>query len=80
MPEAGPNQPNAGTSSPDEEAVPKGRESDRTRLASGTHFPQHAPMPSSRVRSRMQLAPSFTAERICRSETALQTQTIIAVL
>jgi anti-sigma-K factor RskA len=80
MPERGLNQPRAGTSIPAEAAAPEVREWDRTFLASGRHFPQQAPTPSVRFRSRMQLAPSFTAERICRSETALQTQTIMAVL
>jgi hypothetical protein len=33
-------------------------------LASGTHLPQQVPTPKSRVISRMQHAPPFTAARI----------------
>jgi len=46
-------------------------------LASGRHLPQQVPKPSSRVRSRKLVAPSLTAARMCRSETALHTQMII---
>jgi hypothetical protein len=56
------------------------READNAALASGRHFPQHVPTPSSRVRSRKLLAPPLTAVRICRSETALQTHTIMAAI
>jgi hypothetical protein len=53
------------------------RQADNAALASGRHFPQQVPTPSSRVRSRKLLAPPLTAVRICRSETALQTHTIM---
>ena len=55
-------------------------EADRVARASGMHFPQQVPTPSSRVRSRTQVAPFFTADRICRSDTALQTQMIMWLL
>jgi hypothetical protein len=55
-------------------------DADRVALASGTHLPQQVPTPRSRVRSRMQVAPSLTAARICLSETALQMHTIMRVL
>jgi len=48
-------------------------------LASGTHFPQQEPTPKTRARSRMLVAPPFTAWRIWRSETALQMHTIIVL-
>jgi hypothetical protein len=53
------------------------REAHNAALASGRHLPQQVPTPSSRVRSRKLLAPPLTAWRICRSETALHTQTIM---
>jgi hypothetical protein len=53
-------------------------EAESVARASGRHFPQHVPKPSWRVRSRKLLAPPFTAERMCLSETALQTQMIMA--
>ena len=37
------------------------RHDDKAALASGTHLPQHVPTPSSRVRSRMQVAPFAAA-------------------
>jgi hypothetical protein len=55
-------------------------EADSVARASGTHFPQQVPTPNSRVRSRTQVAPFFTAERMCRSDTALQTQIIMGLL
>ena len=56
------------------------REAANADLASGKHLPQQVPIPKSRVRSRNELAPPLTALRMCRSETALHTQTIMAVL
>ena len=53
-------------------------EAERAALASGTHLPQQVPNPSCRERSRMLVAPQATAVRMCRSETALQTQMIMA--
>src|ERR1700723_1737067 len=52
-------------------------EAERAALASGTHLPQQVPNPSCRERSRMLVAPQATAVRMCRSETALQTQMIV---
>jgi hypothetical protein len=52
-------------------------EADNVALASGRHLPQQVPTPSSRVRSRKHVAPFFTADLMCRSETALQIQTIM---
>jgi hypothetical protein len=49
-------------------------------LASGTHLPQQVPTPSSRVRSRKFVAPPFTADLMCLSETALQIHTIMLAL
>jgi hypothetical protein len=49
-------------------------------LASGKHLPQQVPIPKSRVRSRNEFAPPFTAVRIWRSDTALHTQTIMVVI
>ena len=63
-----------------EEAFWESSEADNVALASGMHFPQQVPTPSSRVRSRTQVAPFFTANRICRSDTALQTQMIMVLL
>jgi hypothetical protein len=40
------------------------REAAMAALASGTHLPQQVPTPKSRVMSRMQHAPPFTAARI----------------
>jgi hypothetical protein len=54
------------------------RDADNAAFASGTHLPQQVPTPSSRAMSRMQVAPSATAERMCLSETALHTHTIMA--
>jgi hypothetical protein len=56
------------------------RDSDRVALASGTHLPQQLPTPSSRLRSRKLHAPPLTADRMCRSDTALQMQMIMALL
>jgi hypothetical protein len=55
-------------------------EADRAAFASGTHFPQQVPTPSSRLMSRNEVAPSLTAARMCRSDTALHTQTIMRVI
>jgi hypothetical protein len=55
-------------------------DADRAAFASGTHLPQQVPTPSSRLMSRSEVAPSLTAARICRSDTALHTQTIIGLL
>ena len=55
-------------------------EADKVALASGTHLPQQVPTPSSRVRSRKLLAPPFTADLMCLSETALHTHMIMSVL
>jgi len=55
-------------------------DSDRVAFAAGTHLPQQVPTPSSRLMSRSELAPSLTAARICRSDTALHTQTIMGLL
>jgi len=56
------------------------RDADNAALASGRHLPQQVPTPSSRVRSRRLAAPPLTATRICRSDTALHTQTIMAAI
>jgi hypothetical protein len=56
------------------------RDADNAALASGRHFPQQVPTPRSRVRSRRLFAPPLTALRICRSDTALHTQTIMAAI
>ena len=56
------------------------READKVALASGRHLPQQVPTPSSRVRSRKFVAPPFTADLMCLSETALQTQMIMTLL
>jgi hypothetical protein len=56
------------------------KEAVKVALASGRHFPQQVPNPSSRVRSRKLQAPPFTADLMCRSETALQTQIIMGLL
>ena len=56
------------------------REAANADLASGRHLPQQVPTPKSRVRSRNEVAPSLTAVRICRSETALHTQTIMGTI
>jgi hypothetical protein len=53
------------------------KQADSAALASGRHLPQQVPTPRSRVRSRRLLAPPLTALRICLSDTALQTQTIM---
>jgi hypothetical protein len=53
-------------------------EADNAAFASGTHFPQQVPTPKSRVRSRKLAAPFFTAVLMCLSDTALQTQMIMA--
>lgn len=53
------------------------KDADKAALASGTHLPQQVPTPSSRVISRMHVAPSLTAARMCLSDTALHTQTIM---
>ena len=55
-------------------------DSDRVAFAAGTHLPQQVPTPSSRLMSRIDVAPSLTAARICRSDTALHTQTIMGVI
>ena len=55
-------------------------EADKAAFASGTHLPQQVPTPRFRVRSRMLAAPFFTADRMCLSDTALQTQMIMGVL
>jgi hypothetical protein len=55
-------------------------DSDRVAFAAGTHLPQQVPTPSSRLMSRSEVAPSLTAARICRSDTALHTQTIIGAI
>jgi hypothetical protein len=62
------------------DSLRESREADKVALASGTHLPQQVPTPSSRVRSRKFLAPSFTADLMCLSETALQTHMIMPVL
>ena len=59
------------------DSVREPSEADKVALASGTHLPQQVPTPSSRVRSRKFMAPSFTADLMCLSETALQTQMIM---
>ena len=56
------------------------REEANADLASGRHLPQQVPTPRSRVRSRNELAPDLTAERIARSETALHTHIIMPAL
>jgi hypothetical protein len=53
------------------------RHAERAAFASGRHFPQEVPTRSSRVRSRMHEAPPLTAARMCLSDTALQTHTIM---
>ena len=53
------------------------RQSASATRASGTHLPQQVPSPVWRLSSLTQLTPPLTAERMCRSETALQTQTIM---
>jgi hypothetical protein len=53
------------------------KQADSAALASGRHLPQQVPTPRSRVRSRRLFAPPLTALRICLSDTALQTQTIM---
>jgi hypothetical protein len=63
-----------------EDSVREPSEADNVALASGTHLPQQVPTPSSRVRSRKFVAPSFTADLMCLSETALQMQMIMVVL
>jgi hypothetical protein len=55
-------------------------DADRAAFASGTHFPQQVPTPSSRLMSRSEVAPSLTAARMCRSDTALHTQTIMGAI
>ena len=45
--------------------------------ASGTHLPQQVPSPVSRLSSETEETPPLTAERMWRSETALQTHTIM---
>jgi hypothetical protein len=67
----------AGENSPDREDSHAFREEARADLASGRHLPQQVPTPNSRVKSRKQVAPPLTAVLICRSETALHTQTIM---
>ena len=45
--------------------------------ASGTHLPQQVPSPVLRLSSVTEETPPLTAERMWRSETALQTHTIM---
>ena len=70
----------AGEKREDREESHAFREEAKADLASGRHLPQHVPTPNSRVRSRKEVAPLLTAVRMCRSETALHTQTIMRVL
>jgi hypothetical protein len=48
--------------------------------ASGTHLPQQVPSPVVRLSSVTEEMPPLTAERMWRSETALQTHTIMGLL
>ena len=68
----------AAASTPD--SLREARQAVKVTLASGRHLPQQVPTPSSRVRSRKLAAPPFTADLMCRSETALQTQMIMSAL
>jgi hypothetical protein len=56
------------------------RHSRRTAFAQAWHLPQHVPTSSSERNSTIVESPSSTARRIFRSETLLQTQTIIECL